>query len=214
MKKLLMFAGIVLLVTSCVGIKSTVSFNRDGSGVIQFEYRISKMITELSSQSADKKAEAPLPISEEELRGALANHPDLKLKKVTQREDERDVYITAEIEFAKIDEFTSVKSFNAMPMSLEKKGNEYIFRQYISKGESGGEGKEGENAEPDEATKQMMASFFEGYELSFTVNSPSAITYNNLGEVSPDKKSLSYSIPLLELNSLKQETVLEVRWKT
>ncbi len=64
----------------------------------------------------------------------------------------------------------------------------------------------------DAASKEMMASFFEGYELSFEVNAPAEITFHNLGELSSNGKTVTYSIPLLEMDSLEEETVLEVRW--
>ena len=152
----------------------------------------------------------PLPISEDELKASVENNPNLTLQKVSQREDEKDVYITAEIAFKDVEEFTDVESFSAMPMSLEKKDGEYIFRQMISEGSGGGEDEE----EPDEQTKAMMASFFEGYELAFTVNAPSSITSHNLGELSGGGKTVSYTLPLLDMDSLKEETVLEVRWRS
>jgi len=213
MKKLMLLLGIAILLSSCIGIKSNVSFNRDGTGTINMEYRISKMLTEMG------EADVPLPVSEEDMKTAVSGNPNLTLKKVSQREDEKDVYITSEIEFKNVSEFTDLESFGQMPMSLEEKGGEVIFTQMISEGKSEaappGETKEGESApeEMDAATKEMMASFFEGYELSFEVNAPTEITYHNLGELSANRKSVTYSIPLLEMDSLEEETVLEVRWK-
>ena len=207
MKKIALLLGLVLGLSSCIGIKSAVTFNRDGSGIITFEYRISKMLTEMGG---DDGADVPLPISEEELKSSLADSPNLSLKKVSQRETEEDLYITAEIEFKNVEEFTEVDSFSAMPMKLVKKGNEFTFTQLISEG-TGSDSEDSE--EMDEETKKMMESFFAGYELSFTVTAPTSIQDYNLGQISDDKKSVMYSIPLLEMNSLEEETVLEVRWR-
>jgi hypothetical protein len=213
MKKIMFLLGVAVLLSSCIGIKSEVSFNRDGTGTIIMEYRISKMLTEMG------EADVPLPVSEEDMKTAVSGNPNLTLKKVSQREDEKDVYISSEIEFKEVSEFTDLESFAQMPMSLEEKGGEFIFRQTISEGESEGaspdESKEGESPpeEMDAASKEMMAAFFEGYELAFKVNAPTEITYHSLGELSANRKSVTYSIPLLEMDSLKEETVLEVRWK-
>jgi hypothetical protein len=212
MKKLMLLLGVAILLSSCVGIKSSVAFKRDGTGTINMEYRISKMLTEMAEGDGD----TPLPVSEEEMKSALAGHPNLKLKKVSQREDDNDVYITSEIEFQKISEFTDIESFGQMPMSLEEKGGEYVFKQIISEGnEASDESAEGESSteEMDAASQEMMAAFFEGYELSFEVSAPTEITYHSLGELSANRKTVTYSIPLLEMDALEEETVLEVRWK-
>jgi hypothetical protein len=198
--------GLALLLSSCIGIKSTVTFNRDGSGVVEMEYRISKMITEMGE--GEEGVDVPLPISEEDLEASLADNPNLTLRSVSQREDETDTYITAEIEFKKVEEFTDVEDFSEMPMKLEKNGNEYTFAQLISEGTEGEE-----EEEMDAETKAMMESFFEGYELVFTVEAPAPITEYNLGELASDKRSVTFAIPLLEMNNLKEETVLEVKWK-
>ncbi len=199
--------GLILVLSSCIGVKSTVTFNKDGSGVVEMEYRISRMITEMGDEEG---MDIPLPISEEELESSIADNPNLKLRKVSQREDEDDIYITAEIEFKKIEEFSDVEDFESMPMKLEKEGNQYIFTQLISEGTSG----DGEDAEEmNEETMEMMKGFFEGYDLVFTVKAPAPITEYNLGELSDDKRSVTYSIPLLEMNSLEEETVLEVKWE-
>ncbi len=215
MKKIMFLLGVAILLSSCIGIKSNVSFNRDGTGTINMEYRISKMLTEM----AEGEGDIPLPVSEEDMKTAVSGNPNLTLKKVSQREDEKDVYITSEIEFKEVSEFTDLESFGQMPMSLEEKGGEFVFKQRVSEGKSeaapSGETKEGESApeEMDAASKEMMAAFFEGYELSFKVNAPTEITYHNLGELSANRRSVTYSIPLLEMDSLEEETVLEVRWK-
>ena len=212
MKKLFLLLGVAILLSSCIGIKSSVLFNRDGTGTINMEYRISKMLTEMGEGDADM----PLPVSEEELKNALSGHPNLTLKKVSQREDDNDVYITSEIQFQKISEFTDIESFGQMPMSLEAEGGEYVFRQIISEGnEPAGETEEGESdtEEMDAASKEMMAAFFEGYELSFEVSAPTEVTYHSHGELSANRKTVTYSIPLLEMDALEEETVLEVRWK-
>lgn len=211
MKKGLLSLGVFAVSTllfSCIGVDSTVSFNRDGSGTMLLEYRISKMLTEMG----EGDSEAPLPLSEDEMKAAIESNPNLELKRVSQREDDQDVYITAEVGFKNIDDVTEVETFQDMPMSLEKSGGEYTYRQLISEGQSAEE--QGEQQEMDAETKAMMAQFFEGYELSFTVKAPSTVTFHSMGELSADRKSVSYSIPLLDMNSLTEETVLEVKWRS
>lgn len=211
MKRFLLLALVVLLFSSCIGIESNVSFKNDGSSDIVFVYRISKMLTEMGGEDT----EIPLPVSEEELKASIADNPGLTLKKVSQREDDQDIYITAEIGFESIDEFTSLEDFSAMPMRLETRGGDTVFTQIISEGMGSDEGSEESSsgdAEMEEQMQAMMQEFFQGYELIFVLNAPSPIKEYNLGELSGNGRSLTYVIPLLELTALKDETVLSVVW--
>ena len=210
MKRLLLLALVILLFSSCIGIESNVSFKKDGSGDIVFIYRISKMLTEMGGEDA----ETPLPVSEEALTASVADHPGLTLKKVSQREDDQDIFITAEIGFEAIEEFTGLEDFSAMPMRLEARGGDTVFTQIISEGTgSDGDSEDGSSGEGEMAEMQaMMQEFFLGYELIFVVNAPSPIKEHNLGELSGNGRSVTYVIPLLELTAMQQETVLSVVW--
>ena len=205
-KDVLVLAGIIFLLSSCVGIKSTVTFNKNGGGSIVFEYRISKMLIEMGGEDS----EIPLPISEEDFRFAVAENTALKLNRVSQREDDEDLYITADVAFEKIEDLTGLDEFGAMPMKLERtRGNEVTFTQIISEGFPSGGDDDGESM--DEMMASMMA-MFEGYELAFTVKTPAPVTYHNLGELSSNRRSVTYSISFVEIISLSEQTVLIVRW--
>ena len=206
MKKILLLAAMVLVLASCIGIESTVSFNGDGSGVVVMNYRISKMLTEMGGE----EAETPLPVTEEELRASLEEHPNLTVKSVTQTEDDNDILITTEVEFDRVEDFTDVAEFSEMPMNLEITSDGYIFTQVINEGAE--EGAEASDPEEDAEMQAMMAQFFEGYELVFTVNAPAVVKEHNLGDLSSNGRSVTYAIPILDLSTLTEETVLTVRW--
>lgn len=206
MKKAATLAVIVVaatLLSACIGVESNVTFKADGSGVLKLEYRMSKMLTEAAEGGS---AEVPLPASEEDFTTAIEGTP-VKLLRISNREDEQDVYMGAELGFQKIEDITEIDDFDDMPMSLERSGGDFVFRQRISEG--AGEGESEKGADEMEA---MLKEMFQGYELVFVVTAPRKVKSHNLGELSADGRTVRYAMPVFEMSGLKEETVLTVVW--
>ncbi len=209
MNKLVIY--ILILITalfaySCVELENTVSFNKDGSGTILLKYRISKMILDNSD------LDIPLPLTTKEFRFAVENQPGISIKQIVQEENETDMIITAEFDFASIETLLSVYELSSMQLSLTRDSasmpdskNEYTFKQIIFEGT----GQDAEEINPE--TMQMLKSFFEGYNLNFTVITPEPVEFNNIGEKINDN-TVSFSIPTLELSNAEEEMVFIVKW--
>ena len=200
-----------MLLVSCIGIDSTVQFKRDGSGILYLQYRFSRELTDLGGLEGD----VPFPVTEEDFHFAMEGKEGLKLRKYKRKMDEEDITIHAEILFESIDTFSSLAGFQDMPMSLTKQDGEYVFQQKIVEARIEEDAAAQTSAEsgpaiPDE---ELLALFFEGYEMSFTVRAPSRITYHSLGELARNEKSVTYAIPLLELNRQTEALVLTVKWE-
>jgi hypothetical protein len=58
----------------------------------------------------------------------------------------------------------------------------------------------------------MIETFFEGYDLSYRVTAPAVIVRYSLGELSEDKRSVSYKTTVAELLKSGEKQVLEVAW--
>ncbi len=213
---------------SCIGIESHVTFNRDGSGVLKVEYRVAKSLANLGKEGASK---LPLPVDEQELRQAVSEVKGLKLVGVTRREDEKDIFISAEIGFERIESVAQVEGFADMPMSLERSGDGFVFHQLISAGrpeqpaadpavaaaaakpaEAVPAGAPPAGAESDKELAAMFAGLFEGYELVFAVSAPAPIKQTSAGELSADRRTVTYRLPLGKMMELTQETSLTVTW--
>lgn len=203
---ILVFSAIVLL-SSCVELENTVSFNKDGSGTILLKYRISKMILESSD------LDIPLPLTTEEFKYTIENHSGISIKKLVQEEDDTDMIITAELEFLSIEDLCSIYELSTMKMSLSEDltvsmpdmEGEYTFTQTIF------EGTEQPAEEISPETMEMLDSFFKGYNLNFTVIAPKPITYNNIGNKQADN-TVSFSIPTIELGNSREDMVFIVKW--
>jgi hypothetical protein len=199
--------AILVLVGACIGVESDVTFKNDGSGTLRLEYRISKALIEMGKEG---EGETPLPFSEEEMRAAVEGNPKVRLTELSQREDEQDVYIVSEFGFDRIEDFADIEEFDDMPMTLERAGGQNTFRMLITEGNGGAD-----EESSDETNAEMQAMFeqmFAGYELIVVVNAPSRVKSHNLGDLSSDGRTVRYSLPILDMEALEEETALTVVW--
>jgi len=203
MKRLIILASAIILFTSCIGIESNFNFNHDGSGVLTFKYRISQMFLSMGQTGEEGESNAPLPISEEDLRSSVEGVEGLRLISVTQEETETDITITAVIEFRQVEALSQTDLFEGMPISFERSGTNFTFRQVVT---------EGEDEALDEESLEMMLTYFEGYEFEFQVKTPKRIINYTLGAVSADKQVFTYSISMIELLRITKFTEYSVTW--
>jgi len=200
--KLIFLISIILILVSCIGVETTISFNENGSGKLSIKYRISKMVVNLGS-SDEETPVVPLPVSEKDFKRSIESAQGLTLLSFKQSEDENDIYITANIGFDKIENFKEMKGFSSMPATLKQKGNSFSFSQRIaSKPEE----------IPDKDSLEMIDTLFKGYKISFTVTAPKEIQSHNLGTLSADKKSVTYSVPVTDLLKIKEDIYLTLAW--
>ncbi len=199
MKKILLLFIPVLLLNACIGIESTIQFNRDGSGRLSMAYKVSQYLKDLGSDSGKS---IPLPISRESFQRTASAIDGLKLNKVSQREDEENVYIEAILTFERVD---SVNGLGGdMDLSLTMENDEATFTHLIFPGLGD------EEISPD--SLQMIETFFKGYELKFIVEAPDSIRSHSLGDLSQDGKSVTYKVTIPELLQSKDKVVLQVSW--
>jgi hypothetical protein len=208
---------IVLLFASCMGAESKIKIQNDGSGTISFTYRISQMLLNMGEEAGGEgtdeesgeegNADVPLPLTQEDFEKSVEGIEGLRLIEVKQTETETDLIITAKLEFDDVESLSQSEAFSEWPVTFEKAGNSYVYRQILSEGQ----GEEGDAA-MDEETINMIESMFTGYEFSFSVETPSPIKEYNIGELSADKKTVTYTIPIADMMRIKEKLVFVVTW--
>jgi hypothetical protein len=202
MKKLLLPILAVALLSSCIGIDSQITLQNDGSGTLLLNYRISQFMKNLDAGKSDSLL--PLPVSRDDFQRTVDTVPGLKLISLSQRENERDVLIDSRIAFTGIQALNSLGKDGQIELSLSNEGGLHVFRQQIYRGRS---------LEPiSQESQQMIETFFEGYDLSYRVTAPAVIVRYSLGELSEDKRSVSYKTTVAELLKSGEKQVLEVAW--
>lgn len=208
MKKLLCMIPVLLAFMACVGLETETTFKPDGSGTMSFTYRISNMLAEMGEDGND----VDLPINETTLRESLTDADGVTLKSVSSWSDETDTYISATMNFESIQTFYEQEEYDDMAASLTKDGGDFVYKQLISEGNgSNGEMTDAEKAEMESANA-MMAPYFEGYEVKIIIHTPRRIKDANMGDISDGGKTLTYTVPMMDIQNMTKETYLIVRW--
>ncbi|MBN2736403.1 MAG: hypothetical protein JXR70_05435 [Spirochaetales bacterium] len=205
MKVVLVILIILLcLFVSCIGFENRIKINKDGSGEMEFTYRLSRMLLEYGNEEGSEEGETidtPLPITEEELAEEINSIEGVRLVSASQSEDENDIIISAVIEFDDVNKLQDTETFSAWPISLERKNGQTVYTQILTEGSG-----------DDTESAEMMESFFEGYNLSLRIEAPSPIIDFNYGELE-STNVLLYSITIAELFSMAEQEELVVVWK-
>jgi hypothetical protein len=221
----------IFILASCMGAESKMKIQNDGSGTILFSYRISRMLLEMgnttdpageelsdepAAESGDtlsegtgeeENSDVPLPITKEDFEKSVEGIDGLELISVTENKTDNDVIITAELSFESVEALSQAEAFSEWPITFEKDGEKHVFTQLISEGTG-----DDPQAAMDEETINMVESMFEGYEFSFSVEAPSPVQEHSIGELSADKKTVTYAIPVAEMMRIKEPLELIIIW--
>ena len=190
------------LLTSCIGIDSDILIRQDGSGVLNLSYTVSQFIKNIDAGRSEKQL--PLPVNEEDFRRSTDGIEGLRLTDLDEREDEENIYISAEIEFDNVEAVNALGREGQIGITLETRGDTTTFRQLIYDGT--------EEGEISEDSLEMIRTFFEGYNLVYSVTVPAEVRDHTLGDLSQDGRTVTYTITVPEILAAPEPLVLEVTW--
>lgn len=194
---------IVFLLSSCIGIESRIRINNDDSGQLTLKYRVSRLIAHL--ESAETKGNVvPLPLSREEFERTVNNTDGLELVSYSRKEDKVDIRIEAKVNFNSIEALSAMDNRNENSFSLRSEQGNRVLSQIIYAGSDG--------EAPTRDSLEMIETFFSGYNLTFIVETPAEIYKHNLGELSADKRSVTYQISIPEILGDTMKKIFEVAW--
>ena len=197
-----LLAASTLLLSSCIGIESDIRIRQDGSGVLTLSYTISQFIKNIDAGRSEKQL--PLPVNEEEFRLSAERIDGLRLTSLEQREDEENVYIRAELEFDSVAAVNALGRDGELGISLETRGGSTAFRQLIYQGRQG--------EEITEDSIEMIETFFDGYELVYSVTAPADVRSHSLGVVAANGRTVTYTATVPDILKSPEPLVLEVIW--
>jgi hypothetical protein len=191
----------VLLLSSCIGIRSDIRIREDGSGSLSLSYTVSQFIKNLDAGRSEKRL--PLPVNEEEFRRVAESIEGLRLTDLEQTEDQENVHIRAELEFDSIAALNGLGRQGDLGISLETEGATGTFSQLIYAGQE-------EEISPE--SLEMIQTFFEGYDLVYSITAPAQVRRHTLGELDSEGRTVTYTTTVPEILQSTEPLVLEVAW--
>ncbi len=190
------------MLTSCLGIESQIRLREDGSGLLTLSYKVSQFMKNLDVGREDKRL--PLPVSEEDFKRTADGIEGVRLTDIDETEDEQNVYIEARLEFDSIDAVNLLGPDGSMGLSLVREGEGTTFRQIIYDG--------AQSEEITEDSVDMIETFFQGYELVYSITVPGRVKSYSLGALSNDGTTVTYRAAVSELLQQPDAVILEVSW--
>jgi hypothetical protein len=193
----------LFFLVSCVSIDSRMTIRDNGSGTLALTYRISQLVVDLGISNSGKPV-IPLPVSKDDFERSLAaTNGKVRLTKFDRSENEQDVTIKAELSFDSLDALAQVEAFHDADLKRAQNGSLSTFSQVIARAPT----------EPlTEDTERMIDALFDGYDLTFVVETPRPIQNAPIGTVSPDRKTLTYQSSIKDVMNTKNDILLSVSW--
>jgi len=203
MRKIAALCLASILLVSCVGIDSTLTIRDNGSGTLVLTYRVSQLVADLGD-SRSEKGIVPLPLSRSDFERSLGGAKGkVRLARFDRSENEKDITIRAEIAFESLNALSQVEAFRDAELKATSSGSRHTFSQLIAHAPE----------EPvSEDTLRMIDSFFDGYNLTFAIEVPQPIQVNSLGTVSANKRVLTYTTNIKDIERAKSDIVLSLGW--
>ena len=203
MRKIAALCLASVLLVSCVGIDSMLTIRDNGSGTLVLTYRVSQLVADLGD-SRSEKGIVPLPLSRSDFERSLGGAKGkVRLARFDRSENEKDITIRAEIAFESLNALSQVEAFRDAELKATSSGSRHTFSQLIAHAPE----------EPvSEDTLRMIDSFFDGYNLTFAIEVPQPIQVNSLGTVSANKRVLTYTTNIKDIERAKSDIVLSLGW--
>ncbi|WP_461255869.1 hypothetical protein [Treponema sp. R80B11-R83G3] len=206
---------LLLTLNSCIGLSLNIKMNKNGSGQLTMEYRISKMINLGALDGNDTMP--PVPLGRADWERTINRIPGAKLTSYSDAEDKQDSVIKVAVDY---------KDEHSLLLLLDSFGEKASINR---QGQSGKLdlifiGDSIDDSTYDEDLMDMMRVFMDGYNFSVSFsgqgNSTLAVT-DGKGNVVPAQPSaktvlsgklVSYSIGILDLLDIKNGLGFRVTW--
>jgi len=101
MKKKLYLAALIsllLIFNSCLGLSMDITMNKDGSGRVLMEYRISQMLENMGAFDGNESMPS-IPLSREDWTKTLERNNGIKLVSYSSKKDKQDTIINLTVDF-------------------------------------------------------------------------------------------------------------------
>jgi len=207
---------LLLTLNSCIGISLSIQMNKDGSGKLTMEYRISKMINNLGALDGNESMPS-IPVGKTDWERTLNRIPGAKLASYSSVEEKQDTVIKAVIDYKDDKSLLLLLDSYGDKTSINRQGQSGKLELILLKDSV-------DNSTYDEDLLDLMRVFMDGYNFSINFigqgNSTLAVTDGASNVITPQSsaktvlsgKSVSYSIGIMDLLDIKDGLGFRISW--
>jgi len=202
-------AAIVVVTTSCLGLRVETRFNADGSGTMVMRMVISNALLEMGEGDAS----FDIPLNRKDMESAFADVDGVILVEVVVEETEENRIITSIVDF---DRFEAPLGANDSPVDsarLRVDGETTIYSLNVGEAKMTGGDESPIGVDGlDEAMLSTIQALLEGYSMEYLITAPSQVIRHSHGELTEDGRSVLLVLPMADYFALDEPYTVEVVW--
>jgi hypothetical protein len=193
-------AGALGLLSSCLGLDAELTVRADGSGTVTLDYRLSKMVESMGKLDGNERW-LPFPIGRADFERSVEQVPGLTLSSFSQTSDETDVRIKASLAFADSAALLGFMDHTGRAAGLTVKDKTTTLSLQLSEGGA-----------LDADLEALVRAVFEGYEVKLRINTPTPGEASGPGASSADRTA-AFQAPVADILAAKAPFVWQLKWK-
>ena len=211
--KYFIFLFLLILLSSCLGVKADIVLNSDGSGTIALEYLVSKSLDSLGKLDGNERWNT-IPVGQADFERTLDRLPDIKLLSFSSREDAKNVIVSAKMEFHSVSGLLAFLDASGRQTSFSGDGSSGRLVMTLN------EAKQTNNTDLDKLIKGICEGYY--YKMSFSFPDEGSLTIYNKqdkplaaiqgSEIHDKGKNVSCSFPIYEVFSSADGMKLVFQW--
>jgi len=205
---------LILILNSCIGLSLDIQMNRDGSGRVIMEYRISNLLNSIGALDGNEST-AIIPVSRNDWERSIENISGVKFVSFSNRENASGSVINAVFDFSDPQSLALLLDSTGKSASITQTGQNNSLNIILHDEPSSGY---------DANLLTLMRSFFSDYNvsLSFGAQTNSTLTVTdgkgNAGKtpsqaaIIQSGRRVSFSIGIMDLLELPDGLGVKINW--
>jgi len=198
---------VILLLSSCFGMSMDIELRQNGSGTLSLEYQVSKSLESLGKLDGNERWNT-IPAGRSDFERTLSRLPDMKLLSFSSKEDQKNVVISAKIDFSSIQDLLAFLDSGGQRSSFS--GNSNSGRLVFNLSEGAGIN----NSGLEKLIEEISASYSVKMSMKFP-GEGSLSVFDNAGkqlQTQTRGKTVSCSFPLNTVLSSANGINAEFKW--
>ena len=160
--------AVILAFNSCIGLSMDIQMNRDGSGKITLEYRISRLLSAIGALDGNE-AMPVIPVGRQDWEKTVRRIPGTRLVSHSTRETARDTIISASVDFPNPEALTALLSSSGANASISRSAQSSTLNLIlIRKPDENQPDVNQPDAGIDSALLELTRSAFNAYDFSIS----------------------------------------------
>jgi len=169
--RMAMLPVLIFLFNSCLGLSLDIQMNRNGSGRVTMEYRISNLLNSIGALDGNESS-AVIPVSRDDWERSIENIPGVKLVSFSKRVNALDNTVNAVFDYPDPQSLALLLDSTGKSVSISQTGQSGVLNMILYDEPS---------SNYDENLLALMRSFFNEYNITinFSAQTNSTLTVTN-----------------------------------